>query len=311
MVSGVALPAPLKPLIRALPMPARHVLRFRRAHGRMPPLRPVTFNEKIHWRLRYDRRAILAGTCDKLEMKEHARRTAPGLVRIPETLWSGTDVTELADVDLPDRWVLKPNAASGLVLFGQGPARPEELAARTRGWLERRNWRQQEEWAYGQARSLLLVEEFVGTGDHAPADLKVLVFDGVPRVVAVHTGRTTLHRNRLYTPDWEPLPWTGGYPAGPDVPRPQRLEDMIKAAAALAAGYDMLRVDFYEHDGVLWFGELTPYPGAGTQRIEPELDVLQGFWWTLPARPLRLLLPVRTTTRYAVSDESGSAPRGA
>jgi TupA-like ATPgrasp len=291
-------------------MPARHVLRFRRAHGRMPPLRPVTFNEKIHWRLRYDRREILAGTCDKLAMKEHARRLAPGLVHIPETLWSGTDVAELATVDLPERWVLKPNAASGLVLFGHGAACPEELRLRTRGWLDRKNWRQQEEWAYGQARSLLLVEEFVGSSDQVPADLKVLVFDGVPRVVAVHTGRMPQHRNRLYTPDWEPLPWSGGWPAGPDLPRPQRLEDMLKAASALGAGFDMLRVDFYEHDGVLWFGELTPYPGAGTQRIEPELDALQGHWWTLPARPLRFFLPVRRTTRVAAPDGAGPVPQG-
>lgn len=284
-------------------MPARQILRFRRAHGRMPPLLPRSFNEKVYWRLRYDRRPILDITCDKLAMKEHARRIAPGIVRIPETLWCGTDVAELADVDLPARWVLKPNAASGLVIFGQGQARPDELAARTQRWLRRKNHRQHEEWAYRRARSLLLVEEFIGASDEVPADLKVLVFDGVPRIVAVHTGRTSVHRNRLYTPDWEPLPWTGGYPAGPDVPRPERLEDMLKAASALAAGFDMLRVDFYEDEGVLWFGELTPYPGAGTRLIEPELDVLQGQWWTLPARPRRLL-PFRGTRRSGADAES-------
>ena len=110
-----------------------------------------------------------------------------------------------------------------------------------------------------------------------------IVFDGIARIVGVHTSRNTVHRNRLYTPDWEPLPWTGGYARGPDVARPERLEDMLKAASALAAGFDMLRVDFYEHEGVLWFGELTPYPGGGYTRIEPVLDYLQGSWWTLPS----------------------------
>jgi hypothetical protein len=288
------IPAPWRPLIRAIPVSARQILRFRKAHGRMPPRRPTSFNEKVHWRLRHDRRPLLAATCDKLAMKEHARRAAPSLVRIPETLWFGADVAELAQVDLPAHWVLKPNDASGLVLFGQGPARPEELAARTEAWLRRKSRPQQEEWAYRQARSLLLVEEFIGSPDEIPADLKVLVFDGVPRIVAVHTSRRRLHRNRLYTPDWEALPWTGGYPPGPDAPRPERLEEMLKAASAMAAGFDMLRVDFYEHEGVLWFGELTPYPGGGTKRIEPELDVLQGQWWTLPAiRPRRHRLRVR------------------
>jgi hypothetical protein len=274
-------------LIRAIPVPARQVLRFHRAHGRLPPRCPTTFNEKVHWRVRHDRRPLLAGTCDKLAMKDYALRMAPGLVRIPETVWFGKDVAELAQVDLPPHWVLKPNDASGLVLFGHGAASPDELALRTEGWLNRRYRRQHEEWAYRQARPGFLVEEFIGAPGEVPADLKVLVFDGIARIVGVHTSRSTVHRNRLYTPDWDPLPWTGGYARGPDAPRPQRLEDMLKAASALAAGFDMLRVDFYEHEGVLWFGELTPYPGGGCTRIEAELDHLQGRWWTLPSIPPR------------------------
>jgi hypothetical protein len=311
VVARVVVPARYRPLIRAIPVPARQFLRFRRAHGRMPPMRrPLTFNEKIHWRLRYDRRPLLADTCDKLAMKEHARRIAPGLVRIPETLWSGVDLAELASVHLPAHWVLKPNDGSGLVLFGQGPADPEDLAARTGSWLHRKYRRQHEEWAYRQARPGLLVEEFIGTPGEVPADLKVLVFDGIPRIVGVHTSRDTVHRNRLYTPDWEPLPWTGGYARGPDAPRPERLEDMLKAASALAAGFDMLRVDFYEHEGVLWFGELTPYPGGGMTRIEPELDALQGHWWKLPPvgpRWPRLTAALRAALARPRADEADPA----
>ena len=44
----------------------------------------------------------------------------------------------------------------------------------------------------------------------------------------------------------------------------------------------MLRVDCYEVEGELWFGELTPYPGAGLSPIEPDLDARLGAAWTLP-----------------------------
>ncbi|MCV2490719.1 hypothetical protein OF117_15270 [Geodermatophilus sp. YIM 151500] len=277
--------------LRVLPLPVRRALRFHRAHGRLPSLlHPRTFNEKINWRIVFDRRELLVPVCDKLAQKEHALRVASGLVQVPRTCWSGTDLTELAAVPLPEHWVLKPNHASGLVVFGHGRPDPQELAARTRGWTRIRYWQRKDEWGYRQARPLLLVEEFVGTPGVTTPDLKVLVFDGVPRVVAVHTGRGRRHSNRIYTPDWEPLPWTGGWDRGPDAPRPRSLEAMLKAAAALADGFDMLRVDFYEHDGVLWFGECTPYPGAGTHRIEPDLDLLQGSWWTLP--DLRPRLPI-------------------
>jgi TupA-like ATPgrasp len=276
---------------RVVPPAVRRAVLYRRHTGRLPPLlRPRTFTEKLNWRVMVDRRELLAPTCDKLAMKDAAQATVGGLVRIPQTYWAGRDVTGLAGVPLPDAWVLKPNHSCIRRLFGAGPADPEELRRRTAGWVQERYWRKSEEWAYRRARPGLLVEEHVGTPGTVPADLKVLVLDGEPRLVEVHTSRGGDHRVRLHVPDWSPLPWTLGYPPGPDVDPPARLPQMLKAATALAAGFDMLRVDFYEADGELWFGELTPYPGAGLSRLEPELDALLGGWWTLPGiGPRRLL----------------------
>ncbi len=273
-------------LLGVLPSPVRRTLLYQQATGHLPPLlRPRTFTEKLNWRITLDRRDLLAPTCDKLAMKEHARRLAPGLVRVPETLWSGTDVAGLADVDLPAHWVLKPNHSCIRRCFGHGPADVAELRRRTTGWVGEQYWRKSEEWAYRRARPCLLVEEFVGRSGVVPADLKVLVVGGEPRLVELHTGRGDSHRTRVYSPEWEPLPWTIGYRPGPDADPPERLDDLLKAATALADGFDMLRVDCYEVDGELWFGELTPYPGAGLSPLEPDLDAWLGQTWTLP--PLR------------------------
>ncbi len=271
---------------RAVPRSARRRARYRRQFGRdLPRGRPDTFTDKVNWRLLHDRRALLEGTCDKLAMKEHALRVAPDLVRVPRTLWCGTDVAELAGVDLPEHWVLKPNHGTRRVHFGHGRPDVAELARTTRGWVEQDLWREDGEWAYRSARHLLVAEEFIGVPGTAPDDLKVFVFDGFPRLVQVHTARFDGHSKRVYTPEWEPKDWSTGRALGPLAPRPRRLDDMLRAASALAAGFDMLRVDFYEHDGVLWFGELTPYPGSGVLRLDPEMDELMGRWWTLPARP--------------------------
>jgi hypothetical protein len=276
----------LVPRPGVVPAPVRRTLLYREATGRLPPLlRPRTFTEKLNWRITFDRRDLLAPTCDKLAMKEHARRLTPGLVRVPTTLWSGTDVGELADVDLPGHWVLKPNHSCIRRLFGQDPADVADLRRRTAGRGGEQYWRKSEEWAYRRARPCLLVEEFVGVPGMVPADLKVLVVGGEPRLVELHTGRGDDHRARFYDPEWRPLPWTVGYRPGPDADPPERLEDLLKAATALADGFDMLRVDCYEVDGELWFGELTPYPGAGLSPLEPDLDAWLGAAWTLP--PLR------------------------
>ena len=124
------------PLNRLSPRLHRRV-RYLLIHGRPLRLRrPRAFTEKVNWRCLHDRREVLVATCDKLAMKQWAAERGGPDLRIPRTLWSGTDLGELADVDLPDRWVLKPNHRSGLVLFGAGPADVPALRAATRGWLQ-------------------------------------------------------------------------------------------------------------------------------------------------------------------------------
>src|ERR1700733_7132943 len=118
--------------------PSRRALFFY-AHHRFPQVgSPVTFNEKVNWRILKDRREIISWTCDKLAMKDYASsvQIAAGHdLRIPRTLWSGTDVRELEKVKLPEHWVLKPNHRSGTVFFGHGEPDVRALQETVRGGL--------------------------------------------------------------------------------------------------------------------------------------------------------------------------------
>lgn len=144
----------------AVPVGLRRRRWYRKKFGRRLDTRaPRTFTDKVNWRILKDRRPLLLGTCDKLWMKEHASAVAPGLVRVPRTYWSGTDLAELASVDLPARWVLKPNHGCKLVHLGEGTPDVQALRALTTGWLEQDLAARTGEWAYGTARRLLLVEE--------------------------------------------------------------------------------------------------------------------------------------------------------
>jgi hypothetical protein len=63
---------------------------------------------------------------------------------------------------------------------------------------------------------------------------------------------------------------------------------MLQAAETIAAHRDHLRVDFYEVDGRLWFGETCLYPGSGLDRFEPvSLDKMFGDFWTIAAERAR------------------------
>ena len=266
-----------------MPLRAKRALLFREAHGRWPPQRrPATFTEKINWRVVNDRRPLIGRLGDKLAMREYAARVCPQLPA-PRVLWSGTDVRELAGTALPARWVLKPNHGTMRVHVGSGPADAEQLLRTTAGWLDEPLYRDRGEWVYSQARRLLLAEQFLGAD---LADHKFLVFGGRVGLVQVDTGRSGgRHRRRLYTPDWTPLDVHEPHmPAGPVTPPPATLPEMTEFAEALGREFDFVRVDLYDVDGTVWFGEITPYPGGGLDPFDPDLDRALGARWVLPPR---------------------------
>ena len=66
-------------------------------------------------------------------------------------------------------------------------------------------------------------------------------------------------------------------------PSPPNLDRMLEIAARLGQPFDFMRVDLYDDDGVLKFGELTPYPCSGLGRFDPaSFDTELGKAWTLP-----------------------------
>ena len=274
----------LLPVIYRLPPGVERRVLFAVAHRRLPHFsRPVTFSDKINWRILHDRRPLLEWTCDKLAMKQYALSQAPGGLAVPRTLWSGSDVRELDAVELQEHWVLKPNHRTGLVYFGTGRPDLRELAEVTATWLGAFEASRLREWAYSKARPLLLAEELMGTPGTPPPDYKFFVFDGKVTAVERHADRYTRHQARLYTPDWSPLDVVVDAELAPVAPPPPDLDRMLEIAAQLGRPFDFMRVDLYDDDGVLKFGELTPYPCSGLGRFTPaSFDTELGKAWTLP-----------------------------
>jgi len=259
-------------------------------HRRFPRVRnPRTFNEKINWRILKDRREILAWTCDKLAMKDYASNvkgaTAHGM-QVPRTLWSGTDVGELVNVELPEHWVLKPNHRSGRVFFGHGQPDIPVLREITQSWLRPKEAADLHEWAYLTARPLLLVEEMLGASDSPPSDYKFFVFAGEVAALEVHTDRFKNHHgHRWYLPDWTPLDVIcGNLQLSPADPMPPgSFDKMVAIAGELGRPFDFMRIDLYSVAGDIFFGELTPYPSSGFDGFAPRaFDTELGARWELP-----------------------------
>ena len=268
----------------ALPLRQRralwYLLSFRRRGDFENPKR---FSEKVNWRILNDRSPELAWTCDKLAMKERVRELAPG-IRVPRVLWSGTDVAEFASMDLPERWVLKPNHGSYKVHIGTGRPDLEDLKRVTAHWLEPWQDKVLGEWAYSLARRAIYAEEWLG-GAESPTDYKVFVFDGEPLYVETVHNRYSNHTERFYTADWQALDVRTDGVLAPVLPRPANLDRLLGHAAAIGRGFGFMRVDLYDIDGEVWFGETSPYPDGGLEPWHPDsFDLTLGDAWRIGDR---------------------------
>jgi TupA-like ATPgrasp len=128
-----------------------------------------------------------------------------------------------------------------------------------------------------------LLEERLG-GQLPPEDYKFFVFHGEVAIIQVDIARfSDHHQRRFYTPEWKPLDIRNSRDIGPVTSAPPSLDRMLRTASEIGAEFDFIRVDLYDIDGEVWFGELTPCAGSGLEPFEPlewDRELVGGGRWT-------------------------------
>ena len=267
--------------------------------------KPVTFNEKVRYKMLADRRPLLTTFADKLAVRAYVESKV-GASALTD-LYAVTCAPEtLEGAELPREFAVKPTHASGAcILVADFAPRERELPDSDEGWVQamvrpdRLSWGRLvrlcqdwisrpylwDEWAYRNVRRRILVEELLDDAGGVPFDYKLFVFHGRVRMIQVDLDRFQEHTRNLYTPDWERLEVEYECPGGLDVERPGGLPEMLDIAERLGADTDFVRVDLYYVGGRVVFGELTNYPLAGLGEFRPpEFDRRLGEWWTPPKR---------------------------
>lgn len=263
---------------------------YRETHGKIPNiLFPKTFNEKVVRRSLFDNRAILRQFADKYAAREYVTGKL-GKHVLPELYWVTDTPSTIPFKSLPDSFVAKPNHGAGWVRVIRNKAACDvgELLKDCDFWLSQNFYHQCRERVYKNIQPRILIEEFIddGSGD-APVDYKFLVFHGRVEFITPIFDRFTNPRGFFMDRNWKILnaglalhPGSGMGAAGKDVPPPKHLSEMIEAAETLADGMDFIRVDFYDTEKKIYFGELTTTPGAGLARFSPSsFDQYLGSFW--------------------------------
>ena len=131
------------------------------------------------------------------------------------------------------------------------------------------------EWAYTGIKELnIIAEQLLVNTKHPEAgveDFKILCFNGEPRYIIVDKDRYIDHKRNFYTTSWERLDVTTDHEQfETPYPKPDNFDEMMEVARKLSADFPFVRVDLYNVEGHIYFGELTFYPWSGYVQFTPD-----------------------------------------
>jgi len=259
--------------------------------GYWPNLRnPRTFNEKIQW-LKLQYRDNLVTTCaDKYRVREYVRSTIGEEHLIP-LLGTYGRAEDIDFESLPEQFVLKTNHGSGqnIVCRDKRVLDREDTRRKLSEWMrpESNHYWYSYEWGYKNIEPKIVCEEYIEQENGELPDYKFFCFNGNVRLAYVCSDRLSGSLKVDYCdPEWNRLPFWRGYPnAETFPPPPDHLAEMIRLAEKMSVPFPFVRVDLYEVGDKILFGEMTFYPGNGTDPFNPgEWDATFGDMISLPKR---------------------------
>ena len=249
---------------------------------------PETWTEKLQLYKMYYRNPLM-GTCvDKFEVRRYVESKGLNDNLVP--LYGVYENPEEIDIDaLPASFVLKTTNGGGgqnVILVRDKAsidiiAIKEQFSVWKKGFKAGRNSLGRE-WAYSQISRFRIVAEELLINDRKPEsgieDFKILCFSGVPKYIIVDKDRYTNHRRNFYDTGWNRIDVTTDHEQfETPYPKPTNLTEMLKIATLLSEDYPFVRVDLYNVDGKIYFGELTFYPWSGYVKFVPqEFDRILG-----------------------------------
>lgn len=236
---------------------------------------PQTFNEKLQWLKLHDRNPEHTTMVDKIEVKKWvADRIGERFIIPTLSVWERAE-----DIDfdsLPDQFVLKTNHDSGKVVICKDKSTLDISNARKilSDSLQQDYYILGREWPYKDVKRRIFAEKYVVTPNDELSDYKFFCFDGVPKFLFIATERNkkdTDVKFDFFDIDFNHLSLKNGHENADIVPeKPDKFDEMVKIATELSQGCKHVRVDLYNINGEIYFGELTFFHHSGFVPFIPD-----------------------------------------
>ena len=238
---------------------------------KLPNLKnPQNLNEKILWLKLYSDTSKWTELADKYKVREYVENL--GLENILVKLYGVWDnVEDINFEELPNSLIFKVNNGDGLGTFKIiSDLKNENKTALKRlfkKWLLRKKvGAGSGEPHYKLIPPKIIAEELLPFPENKNSvnDYKIWCINGNPKYIWVCQERDKSCNGikvMTYDTDWRPHPevsvFSSDYKRGEIIPRPENLEKMLKIASKLSSGFPIVRVDLYNIDGKIYFGEMT------------------------------------------------------
>lgn len=265
-------------------------LQYRIKLGRKLDLKnPERFTEKVQWYKLHYHNPLMRQCVDKYEVRKFI--ADKGLQDILVALYGHyEDIEQIKFDSLPDQFVIKTTNGGGGLNVAIVTDKKKFLASEDKTKLKAQPFLENSggrEWAYYGLEPGIIVEELLINNDNPSAgvnDYKIFCFNGKVECIVVDVDRYIGHKRNFYDAQWNDLHIASDCEAvDREVPMPKNFEAMKRIAEKLSEDFPFVRVDLYNINGKIYFGELTFYPWSGYVQYTPDsFDFILGNKFVLP-----------------------------
>lgn len=239
--------------------------------------KPKSFNEKLQWLKLYNRRPEYTMMVDKYAVKQYVADKIGEEYIIP-TLGVWNRVEDINWDALPNQFVLKTTHGGGgggvVVCRDKGTFNRLNACNKLQSSMDGNIYISQREWPYKNVKKRIIAEQFMVDESGAELkDYKFFCFNGRVECFKVDFDRFISHKANYYDRNAKLLPfWEVVCPADHSkvFDKPKNFDKMLELAEILAKDIPFVRVDLYNINGKILFGEITFFPAAGMGKFEPE-----------------------------------------
>lgn len=235
---------------------------------------PQRYTEKLQWYKLYYRNPIMTQCADKYAVRDYIK--SKGLESILNELYGVfNSVDEIDFNSLPKKFVLKTTNGSetNIICRDKSKLNLEKAKEDMSNYMNHSTKSAGREWAYDNIKPKIVLEKLLENKNNEDLrDYKFLCFNGKVKYIVVDADRFIEHKRNIYDRNWKELEvLTDCKKIDYNIEKPANLNEMIKISEKLSEDFPHVRVDLYNVDGKIIFGELTFYPWSGYVNYNPDI----------------------------------------